>query len=209
LLPEIRHELTDLLRGLTLDEWNAPTACGDWTVGDVASHLLGVELSNVARWRDGVAESRTVGNDIGEWLAELNEQWVAAARRLSPQLITDLIDMAAGWFEEHVATLELDALEARVSWAGEEPAPVWMDVAREYTERWVHQQHIREAVDRPGLMEPRYLTAVLATFVHSVPVALSEHGAPEGTGVELRMLGEGGNQTTVSARAQTRSWTSG
>ena len=36
-----------------------------------------------------------------------------------------------------------------VNWAGPEPAPIWLDPAREYTERWVHQQHIRDAVRNP------------------------------------------------------------
>ncbi len=37
------------------------------------------------------------------------------------------------------------AMGGPVSWAGPEPAPVWLDVAREFTERWHHQQHIRAA----------------------------------------------------------------
>ena len=32
-----------------------------------------------------------------------------------------------------------------VAWAGEERSPAWFDVARELTERWHHQAHIRLA----------------------------------------------------------------
>ena len=39
-----------------------------------------------------------------------------------------------------------------MDWAtGRDPAPVWLDVAREYRERFVHQQQIREATGRPRL----------------------------------------------------------
>ena len=51
-----------------------------------------------------------------------------------------------------------------IDWAGPEPAPIWLHVAREYTERWVHQQHIRDAVGRPGLNERRWLGPVLESL---------------------------------------------
>jgi hypothetical protein len=47
-----------------------------------------------------------------------------------------------------------------------------LELAREYTERWLHQQHIRDAVGAPGQTDPRFLAPVLATFAHAFPVAL-------------------------------------
>ena len=43
-----------------------------------------------------------------------------------------------------------------VAWAGESESENWFDVARDYTERWHHQQQIRDAVGRPGYAEPRF-----------------------------------------------------
>lgn len=40
--------------------------------------------------------------------------------------------------------------EGHVSWASDGPVPLWFDMARELTERWVHQMQIREAVGRVG-----------------------------------------------------------
>jgi uncharacterized protein (TIGR03083 family) len=57
-------------------------------------------------------------------------------------------------WEALVAALDPFAAETRVSWVGPDPAPNWLDVAREYSERWTHQQQIRDAVGRPGLQEP-------------------------------------------------------
>jgi hypothetical protein len=84
-----------------------------------------------------------------------------------------------------------------VNWAGDEPAPVWLDVAREYTERWHHQQHIRDAVGRPGLKEPRYLAPVLAAFVRALPAAFQAVDAVEGTVVTLTISGGSGGQWSL------------
>jgi hypothetical protein len=60
------------------------------------------------------------------------------------------LGVAGRRFEEHLAPLDLDATGGPVEWAtGSDPAPVWLDVAREYMERYVHQQQIRDATGRP------------------------------------------------------------
>jgi uncharacterized protein (TIGR03083 family) len=199
LFTDLRTALTELLRSLDPEEWVAPTVCGDWAVGDVAAHLLSVELSKVARGRDGAAPGGPpAGGSLADWLAEHNERWVVASREfLSPRLLADLLDVTGPWYEEWVASLDLELLGEPVSWAGRRAAPVWMDVAREYTERWVHQQHIREALDLPGMDDERYLGAVIATFVHALPVALSREPAPEGTAVGVHVDGGGGGDWHV------------
>ena len=87
---------------------------------------------------------------------------------------------------------------------GDERAPVWLDISREYTERWHHQQHIRDAVDEPGLKEPRYFAPVLSTFAHALPRALRTIDAPEGTTVTITISGQSGGQW--SARRERGSW---
>ena len=105
LVPRLRAELAALLTGLTGGDWALPTACPGWSVHDVAAHLLGVELGNVSvrrdRWGLGPAE----GEDLDAWLNRYNQQWVDAARRISPALLIELIDLAGRRFEEHLATL--------------------------------------------------------------------------------------------------------
>jgi hypothetical protein len=129
---------------------------------------------------------------FGAWLGEFNEQWVLAARRLSPRVIADLLDLSGIWFEDHVSALRSENMGPSVLWAGPSPAPVWMDIAREYTERWVHQQQIREVVGEEGLLEPVYVAPVIGTFVHALPVALDRVEAPEGTVVGFVVEGDAG-----------------
>jgi hypothetical protein len=115
------------------------------------------------------------------WLDEFNQLWVDAARRISPDVLTELIDLAGRRFEEHVAGLDPDAIGGPVEWATQDaPAPVWLDIAREYMERYVHQDQIRRACQRPPLGK-RFAGPVLATAVHALPLALADVDRPPGT----------------------------
>jgi uncharacterized protein (TIGR03083 family) len=180
LLPELRAGLVELLRALDPPDWSLPTACPGWTVADVVTHLVGVELGNVSRRRDGHWIDPPAGADLPAWLAALNQSWVDAARLLSPRVLADLLDVAGAWFEAHANSLDLDTSGPPVWWVGPDPVPVWLDVAREYTERWVHQQQIRDATGRPGLDGPRHVGPVVATFVHALPRSLAAVPAARG-----------------------------
>jgi len=79
-----------------------------------------------------------------------------------------------------------------VSWAGPDPAPVWFDLAREFTERWHHQQQIRDATGRAPLYDPYFLSPVLDTFVRALPYAYRNASAPVETSVKFEISGEGG-----------------
>ncbi len=97
--------------------------------------------------------------------------------------------------------LDPTVMGGSVSWAGSGPAPVWLDLAREYMERWVHQQHIRDAVGRPGQHEASFLAPVVAASMHALPVALAPHERPAGSAVSVRVTGDAGGMWTVVREA--------
>ena len=142
--------------------------------------------------RDHWALSPGEGEDPDAWLNVFNQEWVEAARRISPPLLVELIGVAARHFEEHVGGLDLDACGGPVEWAtGQDPAPVWLDVAREYMERYVHQQQIRDATGRPGLGAD-FTRPVLVAAAHALPMALRGLLRPVGTTVTFTAAGPGG-----------------
>lgn len=172
----LNRELVALLRGLTGDEWQAPTAAGSWTVKDVAAHLLDTSLRRLSQIEIPDFEPNRA-----------NREWNAAMQRVSPRILTDLIERYGDEQADYLASLDPFAkAQWGVTWAGEEESANWFDVARELTERWHHQQQIRDATGRPPLDEP-YLAPVIATFVRGVPHAYRELDAPEGTAVTLRI----------------------
>jgi uncharacterized protein (TIGR03083 family) len=171
-----------------------------WTVRDVALHLLGGDVGILSRQRDGYAPPRSPIESWDELVAfinHLNDTWLQAARRISPRLLVDLLRFTGEQVSDHFRSLDPHVLGGAVSWAGPEPAPVWLDLAREYTERWHHQQHIRAAVGKPGLQEPRYLAPVLDTFVRALPHTFRDVPAKDGTLVALTITGDAGGRWSL------------
>jgi uncharacterized protein (TIGR03083 family) len=198
-----RASLLELLASLGAEQWQAPTVCPGWSVKDVALHLLGDDIGLLSRHRDGVATadaSREPGGfqELVACLDRLNQTWVEAARRISPRLLCELLAFTGEATWRYLASLDPSAVEARVSWIGPDPVPNWLDVAREYTERWTHQQQIRDAVGVPGLKQAEFTAPVLATFVHALPRAFAGAPAPAGTTVEVAVGGQGGGRWVLT-----------
>lgn len=108
--------------------------------------------------------------------------------------------MSGQLVDDYFAELDLEG-EGVVIWAGPEPVPGWRDTARDFTERWVHQQQIRDALGRPGLTEGCFLGPVLRTFVWALPHRYTTVIAPEGTEVEVTVTGPGGGIWTLTRLA--------
>jgi uncharacterized protein (TIGR03083 family) len=192
-----RASLLELLESLAAEQWQAPTVCPGWSVKDVALHLLGDDIDLLARRRDGAAPADTPSTPGGfqelvASLDRLNQSWVEATRRVSPRLLCELLAVTGEATERYLAGLELFVVEESVSWIRPDPVPNWLDVARQYTERWTHHQQIRDAVGVPGLQEPAFLAPVLATFVHALPRAFADVPAAVETTVEVVIAGQAG-----------------
>lgn len=78
-----------------------------------------------------------------------------------------------------------------MSWAGANPAPLWLDAARDLTEYWTHHQQMCEATGRPGLAEPEYLRPVIDTFLRALPHTLKDVEAQSGTTLDVIVTGRG------------------
>jgi len=192
LIAEVHTDLLALLTSLRDPEWAAPTEAGRWTVKDVALHLLDGDLGQLSMGRDqdpsGLLDKRGGYRQFVAALDAKNQRWVEAARGLSPRVMTELLRWSGEQVGQYYATVDL-AGPAHVSWASDAPVPQWLHLAREMTERWVHQQQIRDAVGQPG-NHARFLPAVLATFVWAFPHQYRPAAAP-GTAVQLD-FGSGG-----------------
>jgi uncharacterized protein (TIGR03083 family) len=178
LFAPLNDELVALLRGLSSEEWSASTVAGAWTVKDVAAHLLDTTLRRLSMHRDGYEPPPRDVTSLGQLVNDMNAEGVSYARRLSPAMLIDQHERYGAQLAEFFAGLDPFA-EAKwsVSWAGEEQSAMWFDVARELTEKWHHQQQIRDAVGRPALYVP-YLAPVIETFVRALPFTYREVDVP-------------------------------
>jgi len=194
--PELTS-LLDTLRGLTPSDWSR-TAAGHWTVHDVAAHLLGDYNSRLGHDnRNGFVDGETVE----AFIHRTNQEWVDLHADDSPASLIDALAAAGTQLAQRFATANLDAAALGVSWAGVDPAPAWLDIAREFTEHWTHRQQIRHAIGRNTDPDPRALTVVLDTFMRALPHTLRRTSAPIGAQIQVIAEGPGGGTWTATATA--------
>lgn len=191
LFAPLNERLIALLRGLRDEEWSAPTAAGAWTVKDVAAHLLDTTMRRVASWRDRWLVRPPDGAVLGVWINDMNREWVTAARRISGPMLADMLETWGAEMARLAESLDPYRSSMGVSWAGQETSPLWFDLARELTEKWHHQQQIRDATRRPPLYEKQFFAPVIATFMWGLPHAYRDVDAPVGTTLVLHVTHEG------------------
>ena len=190
-----RARLLRLLDSLTSDDWERPTAAGAWTVRDLAAHLLGDDLSRLSRSRDAhVGEGPRPGESLPEFIHRINEEWVHATARISPAVVVAMLETTTPEVLEFWAASDLDEYGEPVTWAGPDPAPVWLDCARDFTEYWVHQEQIRDATGKHGSDVPEEVHAVLDTFLRAVPYTLEGRSWASGAGLAVQVEGPGGGR---------------
>lgn len=203
LFAPLHEELITFLRGLSEPDWQRPTVAGAWRVRDVAAHLLDGMLRKLAVYRDGhfLAPGRPVDSytNLVDLINDLNATGVSFGQRLSPRLLTDLLDVTGAWMVTLVEGLEPHAPAIfSVAWAGEAQSENWMDTGREYTEWWHHQMQIRDVVEDARLLVFRWLDPLLDFSVRALPHAYGEVEAPEGTALSLIVPGDSGWAWTLA-----------
>jgi uncharacterized protein (TIGR03083 family) len=202
LLRRVDERLIDLLSSLTPSEWDLKTIVPLWRVRDVAAHLLDTILRKLSMVRDSCyveAVSIRSPEDVITLVNRLNREGVTVYRRLSPKVLIGMMKEAceqSACFHESLDPF-LPAAFA-VSWAGEESSLNWFDTARELTERWHHQQQIRLATNRPGIMTPELYHPVLDCFIRGLPHVYRGVDTPLGTLLLLEISGECGGQWFLS-----------
>ena len=109
----LRTQLLALLGGLGEDDWARPTAAPRWSVKDVTAHLLGGDIGILSRGRDSFSfQSPNLGTyrELVELVNRLNEEWVIAARRISPRLLRELLALMGREVETYFSSLDLEAI---------------------------------------------------------------------------------------------------
>lgn len=188
------------LRSLAVADWGKETVPG-WTVRDLAAHLLGDYYGRLARDRDGHQDGPgfAPGETLEAFIHRINQEWVDAHRRVSPVALTDTLDVIGGQVARFFEAADPGSPSLGVSWAGVDPAPMWLDSAREFTEFWTHRQQVRHAIGQDTDPDPRFLSVVLDTFMRALPHTLRHVTAPVGTQIQVRINGPADGSWTVTA----------
>lgn len=209
LFPALDAKLVELLQSLTPKEWNYPTLARQWTVKDIASHLLDGNIRMISIARDGHM-SKPSGpiasyQDLVQYLNQLNADWVNATRRMSPAVLIELLRATGNEYYEQLKKLNpFEPALFSVAWAGQTESPNWFHIAREYTEKWHHQQQIRDAVNKPGIMSREFFYPLIDTFMQALPHTYRSVQAEPATVVKVTVTTESGGEWFLER--QTESW---
>jgi hypothetical protein len=191
-LRAINDRLLELLRSFTAEDWQKPTVHPDRNVKDLSAHLLQTTLNRVSRDRDGYTVPSEPIAGIADLIALIqreNREFMTAMRWVSPRILIELLAIYDREMVVGFESLDPDGPGIGVAWAGEAVSRNWFDIARMYTEKWHHQQQIRDATGRRPLYESELLTPVLETFARGLPFAFHSRPARDGTRVSVAVTG--------------------
>jgi len=192
-LRAVNQSLLELLRGFSSDDWQKPTVHPTRDVKDLTAHLLHGSLRRVSAIRDAYQPppSRPIAgfDDLVAFIQDDNRAFMTGMRRVSPAILIEWMTTYDPMLEALLAALDPTAPGLGVAWAGEASSLNWFDIAREYTEKWHHQQQLRDATGRPPLYQPELLTPVLETFARGLPYAYRDHPAADATAIAVSITG--------------------
>ncbi|TAF43037.1 MAG: hypothetical protein EAZ64_09645 [Sphingobacteriales bacterium] len=202
LFPVLDKKLIELLNSLTTEQWNNQTVAKLWKVKDVASHLLDGNLRALSTSRDTYFGEKPENihsyQDLVGFLNYLNMSWTSATKRLSPQVIISLLEITGKEYTEHLKTLKpFENAIFSVAWAGQETSPNWFHIAREYTEKFLHQQQIRDAVGKQDIMTKELFYPFVDTFMFAFAHTFRNISAENGTIVSIEVSTEIGGVWSI------------
>ncbi|PKV50912.1 mycothiol maleylpyruvate isomerase-like protein [Aquimarina sp. MAR_2010_214] len=193
---DLDTKLFALLRSLNNEEWNKQTIAKLWKVKDVVAHLLDGNIRTLSGLRDNYKGEPPVINsyqDLLDFLNAMNAEWVTSMKRVSPKMLIDLLEHTGPKFCKYYGSLDLlEKAEYSVAWAGENESKNWMHIAREYTEKFLHQQQIRDAVGKQGLMTKRYFYPFLEVCMFALPYTLRDTKAEIDDTIKMEITGKAG-----------------
>ena len=200
LIPLLDELLIELLESLHPDDWSRKTLAPAWNVKDVAAHLLDGNIRSLSSSRDGFNTKTTISTDnhdgVVRFLNTINNDWVTVMKRVSPSMLISLLSLTNKLYSDHLS--QLDPFEKSiypVSWAGQSESQNWFHIAREYTEKWHHQQQIREATGHsPVLFAKAFFKPYIDTSLIALPYHFRNLKAEEGDTFSLIITGEGGGE---------------
>jgi uncharacterized protein (TIGR03083 family) len=196
LFPKLEAKLIELLRSLAPDDWEKQTVAPRWKVKDVAAHLLDTQIRKLAAARHGYKPENSKKISPAKLVTlinSLNAEGVRQYSRLHPDELISRMEAASRESAEYHQALDPFAPAMfPVSWAGEEESANWFDTTREFTERWHHQQQIRLAANKPGIMTCEFYFPVLDCFMRALPCSYRNVPANPGTLAQFNISGECG-----------------
>jgi hypothetical protein len=199
LFSNLDDKLVELLSSLSEEEWHAPTIAKLWNVKDIAAHLLDGNIRTLSISRDNYFGLNPGDEELLPFLNRINAEWVTAMKRTSPQMLLWLLQTTGKPVSEHYRSLDpFSKAIFPVAWAGETESLNWMHIAREYTEKFIHQQQIRDAVNKQGIIIKELFYPFINTFMLALPYTYRDVDVKDGTTVKVSVTTDAGGDWYIA-----------
>lgn len=183
-LEEVWRRIADLTVDLTEAEWKRPTEVPGWSVQDNLTHLTDIELMIQDRPRPehvvptGLDHVKNDAGERNEVFVDARRAWAGADARAEFVDVTDARIVALRALSEADFGAE--------SWTPMGPGTVRDLLPFRAFDSWVHEQDIREALDRPGGCTGPAAEAAMDRIVGTAGYVIGKKAAaPEGTVVVI------------------------
>jgi hypothetical protein len=106
---QVDQYLIELLASLDSSEWDLPTLAPQWQVRDVAAHLLDAAMRKLSGGRDQCRVERVdirSHQDVITLVNRLNREGVTVYRRLSPRVLTQLMQLVCSQTADFYESLD-------------------------------------------------------------------------------------------------------
>ena len=183
-------DFIDLVTPLSQEEWDAPTALPGWSVGDVVAHVGWIEGMLIGEidpphepdW-PSLPHAVTDFGKITEVPVDLRRSWTRQA------VLVELADRIA----RRTAELESGPRDATIEVMGPlGRAPLGRVLRMRTLDTWVHEQDIRDALDRPGHLDSLGAQATASQLLPGLGKVWAKlAGAQPGQVLDVRITGPG------------------
>lgn len=203
LFKDITNKLINMVQDFEITDWESATCYPNWKVKHIVSHLIQTALGRLSHQRDLYHNdnrfSTMIFTKLVKKVHDSNERWKKLFDDISPRLLLDLLFIIENQLAHFLSQQDLN-VEAfyAVAWAGEKISKNWFDIAREFTERWHHQQQIREAVGAETIAVKEYLTPVIDTLIRATPFWYKSIKAEINTKIGIIIAGDSGGKWTLT-----------
>ena len=185
-LEEVWTRISELGASLTDEQWKLPTALPGWSVQDNVTHLTDIELMIQGRPRpdhlvpEGLEHVKNEPGSRNEVFVDARRAWSGsnALNEFNEVTRTRIAQLRS------YSTADFDA----ESWTPMGPGTVRDLLPFRMFDSWVHEQDIRQALNRPGGLTGLAADASMARITGTAGYVVGKKvGAPDGTTVVFEL----------------------
>ena len=176
------------LRSLPESAWGDPTGCSEWTVRDLAGHVVGEAV-----WYPNLVRGVTRGEP------PLPDDTYPALKTLPSAELTDRLSEAASAIEPAIRAATPDQLQQTVD-LGFTKLPLWQSTYVSMIESVYHHWDSRAGRDPEATIPTPWALQVAAGISGFAPMIANQEGVAEAPGRYLLHVEDGVGPVTITAR---------